>query len=235
MYGLPTNHPLARMESIYLTGGAGEAPGSGRATIRAQGNLKNTMTNRTAYVFLFDGFADWEPASALAELRRTFGFSVKSVGIRPEPIVSMGGLNVTPDLLLSEIQPGCVDILILPGGDAWMTGEIKEITPLVQAVCEAGHAVAGICAATLALAHAGLLNERLHTSNGEGFIQKHVQDYRGAPLYRKVRAVSDGGVITANGLAPFAFAAEIFRRVAPDCEKDIAAYETLYSRGLLDD
>ena len=25
--------------------------------------------NRTAYVFVFDGFADWEPASALAELR----------------------------------------------------------------------------------------------------------------------------------------------------------------------
>jgi hypothetical protein len=38
------------------------------------------MENRTAHVLVFDGFADWEPASAIAELRRTFGFSVQAVG-----------------------------------------------------------------------------------------------------------------------------------------------------------
>ena len=42
-------------------------------------------------------------------------------------------------------------------------------------------------------------------------------------------------MITANGLALFAFAAEIFRTVAPDRTDDIASYEGLYSRGLLDD
>ncbi len=59
--------------------------------------------------------------------------------------------------------------------------------------------------------------------------------YRGHQLYQKVRAVKDDNVITANGLAPFAFAAEIFRTVAPDRTADIATYEELYSRGLLDD
>jgi hypothetical protein len=34
-------------------------------------------------------------------------------------------------------------------------------------------------------------------------------------------------VITANGLAPFAFAAEIFRTVAPDRIDDIVTYEGL--------
>ena len=48
-------------------------------------------------------------------------------------------------------------------------------------------------------------------------------------------AVTDGNVITANGLAPFAFAAEIFRKVAPVRESDISMYEALYSRGLLDE
>jgi hypothetical protein len=41
-------------------------------------------------------------------------------------------------------------------------------------------------------------------------------------------------VITANGLAPFAFAAEIFRALAPERKSDIETYKKLYSRGLLD-
>jgi hypothetical protein len=41
-------------------------------------------------------------------------------------------------------------------------------------------------------------------------------------------------VITANGLSPVAFAAEIFRMLVPEREKDIEMYENLYARGLLD-
>ena len=33
------------------------------------GTSQHSMDNQTAYLFVFDGFADWEPASALAELR----------------------------------------------------------------------------------------------------------------------------------------------------------------------
>ncbi|MGD0649221.1 MAG: type 1 glutamine amidotransferase family protein [Acidobacteriaceae bacterium] len=193
------------------------------------------MTKRTAYLFVFDGLADWEPASALAELRRTFGFSVKTFAGATGPVVTMGGIAVTPDLHIDELRPELVDLLILPGGDAWMEGEIRGITDLVQTVHRMERPVAAICAATLSLAHAGLLNNHRHTSNGRGFIGKYVPAYGGQGLYEKVRAVRDGNVITANGLAPFAFAAEIFRAVAPDRAGDIATYEQLYLRGLLDD
>jgi putative intracellular protease/amidase len=193
------------------------------------------MANRTAYVFVFDGFADWEPASALAELRRTFGFSVKTFSLATNPIVSMGGLKVTSDLRLEEVRPELASILILPGGDMWMGGEIEGITALIETVHQAARPIAAICAATLSLAHAGLLNDHRHTSNGNGFIAKYVAAYSGHDLYAKVPAVKDRNVITANGLAPFAFAAEIFRAVASDRVVDIATYEALYSRGLLDD
>jgi len=193
------------------------------------------MENRTAYVFIFDGFADWEPASALAELRRTFGFSVRTVALSTNVVTSMGGMDVLPDLPIAEAQLGLTNILILPGGDAWMRGEIKEVTKFIRAFADAGNPVAAICAATLSLAHAGLLDHHRHTSNGEGFIAKYVPKYRGQELYRKARAVTDANVITANGLAPFSFAAEIFRNVAPDRENDIATYEALYARGLLDE
>jgi len=192
------------------------------------------MLQRTACVFVFDGFADWEPASALAELRRSFGFATRSFALSREPAVSMGGLRVVPDATIDEFEPASADILILPGGESWMAGERLEITAAVRAMAEASRPIAAICAATLALAHAGLLDDRLHTSNGAGFIQKYVPAYAGASFYRAAPAVSDRGIITASGVAPIAFAAEIFRLMAPEREQDIAMYESLYARGLIE-
>ena len=189
---------------------------------------------KTAYVLLRDGYADWEPAAALAELRRTFGFEVKAISPNSETVTSMAGLRVTPDLTLESFDPESAAILILPGGDAWTEGEVPEISRALQAMVEHQRPVAAICAATLALAHCGLLNDRLHTSNGREFIGKFVSQYRGAEFYRPSPAVRDRGVVTANGLAPFAFAAEIFRELAPGREQDIAMYEKLYARGVLD-
>jgi putative intracellular protease/amidase len=188
----------------------------------------------TAYVFLHDGYADWEPASALAELRRSFGFPVQSIGLTAQPVTSMGGLKVIPDISIADFAPESAAILILPGGDFWTTGEIPNISKAALAMCALGRRIAAICAATLALAHCGLLDDRLHTSNGKDFIAKYVSGYRGAEHYRAAHAVRDRSIITANGLAPFAFAAEIFRSLAPERETDIQTYETLYTRGLLD-
>lgn len=187
-----------------------------------------------AYLLIQNGYADWEPASAVAELRRTFGFAVKTIGLTGEAIVSMGGLRVTPDMALAKFDPASATLLILPGGDSWMKGEIPEVSHVVRAMIEQKRPVAAICAATLALAHCGLLDDRLHTSNGKSFIGQHVSQYRGAEFYRPVPAVSDRSVITANGLAPFAFAAEIFRALAPEREADIQMYEKLYAHGVLD-
>ena len=188
----------------------------------------------TAYALLRTGYADWEAASALAELRRTFGFSVKTIGLTSETVVSMGGLKVTPDLALSAFVPESADILILPGGESWTNGEVAEVSEVVRAMVNLSRPVAAICAATLALAHAGLLDDRLHTSNGKNFIGKYVSEYRGEEFYRASPAVCDRCVITANGLAPFAFAGQIFRALAPGRERDIETYEKLYSHGLLD-
>ena len=192
------------------------------------------MGRGTAYVLVFNGFADWEPASALAELRRTFGFSVRTIGLQSEAILSMGGLRVVPDLTLPQFVPESADILILPGGDSWMDHELPELSAVLDTMASLHRPIAAICAATLAVAHAGLLNDRAHTSNGRGFIDKHVPRYSGHNLYQVERAVRDRQGITANGLAPFAFAAEIFRAVVPERSEDISTYETLYSRGLLD-
>ena len=71
---------------------------------------------RAIYVVVFDGFADWEPAYALAELRRWGKRTVCTVGFTCAPVTSMGGLQITPDLELSAVRASGVELLILPGG-----------------------------------------------------------------------------------------------------------------------
>lgn len=52
------------------------------------------MQSGDIHVLVFDGFADWEPAYALAELRRTGERDVVVLGFDGSPVMSMGGLRI---------------------------------------------------------------------------------------------------------------------------------------------
>ena len=172
------------------------------------------MTPKAVHILVFDGFADWEPAHALAELRRSGNRSVVVVGFDLGSVTSMGGLRITPDRALADIRQSQMEILILPGGDFWEGSYPQsELNRVLNETSAAGVPIAGICAGTLALARARLLNDRRHTSNMPGYIAEHVPQYSGASLYETVPAVGDRGVITASGLAPVEFAREIFRQL----------------------
>ncbi|MBA2304736.1 MAG: DJ-1/PfpI family protein, partial [Acidobacteria bacterium] len=74
------------------------------------------MPEKAVYLLVVDGFADWEPAHAVAELRRQGGYRVESVGLTPGPVVSMGGIRVLPSGIVSDVDPADVAVFILPGG-----------------------------------------------------------------------------------------------------------------------
>ena len=75
------------------------------------------MPEKAVYLLVVDGFADWEPAHALAELRRNGDYRVESVSLTSAPVQSMGGLRVLPSTTVSEVDPADVAAFILPGGD----------------------------------------------------------------------------------------------------------------------
>lgn len=187
------------------------------------------MTNRSAAVLVFDGYADWEPAYALTGLRRWGGRTVTTYGYDLGPVVSMGGLRTLPDRALADLAPESTDLLILPGGDVWAEGyPADRLEPVLQRL-EAAHVpIAGICGATIALARAGLFRDRRHTSNGREFLATHAPGYESSQHYLDQRAVTDRGVISASGLAPAEFAAEIFTAVGAFSEAMIAQFRALY-------
>jgi putative intracellular protease/amidase len=193
------------------------------------------MSERAIYVVIFDGFADWEPAHALAELRRWGKRTVRTVGFTGAPVVSMGGLRVLPDTELASVRSEDVELLILPGGDLWQGGDYPRSTleSLITALISAETLVAAICAGTLALARAHALDDRQHTSNMRSYLSSYATEYSGAAHYVESAAVRDRHVITASGLASVDFAREIFAELGVLSAKNEALWYDMFKHGKL--
>ena len=62
------------------------------------------MPEKAVHLLVVDGFADWEPAHAVAELRRHGGYRVETVGLTSAPVESMGGVRVLPSTIVTEVD-----------------------------------------------------------------------------------------------------------------------------------
>ena len=192
------------------------------------------MPAKAVYFLAVPGFADWEPAHALAELRRHGGYRVEVVGLTGTAVESMGGLRIQPSHSLADVDPADVAVFILPGGDRWESAPLEPpLAALLGQLDGAGVPLAAICAATVAIARAGLLRGRRHTSNGRAYLEQHVPGYQGGPEYVEAPAVRDRGLITASGLADVEFAAELFNELGVLSESDREIWTGLFRSGRL--
>jgi putative intracellular protease/amidase len=164
---------------------------------------------KTLVFYVQDGFADWEAAFVLPLLREK-GVAVRVVSETGASVTSAGGLVVVAQTRLRNVFPSEIDGLILPGGDFWMDESANQaVLAFAREVHAQGKLVAAICAATVALARAGLLEQRRHTSNDLRGLKQEAPSYRGEELYTQSLAVTDGNLITASGIGPLEFAREI--------------------------
>ena len=192
------------------------------------------MSGNDVCMLVFDGFADWEPAYALAELRRWGKRHVITAGFTAAAVTTMGGVRVLPDATLDDIRPADLGLFLLPGGDAWESEYPRaRLESFLQETVAAGVPIAAICGATIALARAGLLNDRRHTSNLPSYLGEHAPEYDGAALYDSSLAVRDRGVITGSGLGPVDFAREVFAELGIFSEADAQLWYDMFKHGKL--
>jgi putative intracellular protease/amidase len=184
------------------------------------------------YLFLFDGFSDWEISYLTPDLFKNQQFELKTFSISGGAVISAGGLKISPDLSLSEVDIKRLALLILPGGEAWEKKELAEINNLLHKVKKAGLPVAGICGATVGLADAGFLNNIQHTSNDKIYLKAMSPEYKGEKNYLFRLAVTDGNVITASGIAPVEFAREVFRKLKIFDEVTLEKWFQLFKNGV---
>jgi putative intracellular protease/amidase len=156
-----------------------------------------------------------------------------TVGFADGAVRSMGGVRVLPDQVLASVETAGVRLLVLPGGDLWEGDYPRgELEALLGRLERAGVPIAAICGATLAVARAGLLDGRAHTSNEPGYLQR-VPTYAGAARYVDALAVRDRGLITASGLGPTEFAREIFEELGVFSPEDRRLWYQLFKHGRL--
>jgi putative intracellular protease/amidase len=189
---------------------------------------------KNAHLYVLDTLADWEPGYLIAELTSGRYFAepgtslpVRTVGATTEPIRTKGGLQLTPDHTVAELDPADSAVLILPGGDTWTGPEHAPILAKAREFLAAGVPVAAICGATIALAEAGLLDDRPHTSNDPGALAHFAPHYRGAAHYVAELAVVDGELITATGTAPVEFAHAVLGRLGVFTPSTLEAWHRL--------
>lgn len=190
-----------------------------------------TMTE-TVHMAVYDTLADWEVGYATAHINkpswqaRPGRYRVVTVGQGREPVTTMGGARIVPDVSLDELAPDDSAMLILPGADTWLGGDNQPFAMAARRFLEACTPVAAICGATAGLAMEGLLDDRRHTSNAAEFLQAF--GYGGAHHYVDEPAVTDGDLITASGTMPVAFAGEVLARLEAYEPSVLASWLKLY-------
>ena len=182
--------------------------------------------------FLQPGMADWEAGPVLAGLREHLDAEVRTASPDGAPVVTIGGLKVTPNLSYGDVGPDDADAFLVIGSDQWPVFRDEDFLTTLREAAAGGKIVAGICGGVVPLARAGVLEGRAHTSNGRDWLQSHAPGYGGSDRYQDTpAAVTDGCVVTASGLAPITFAAAVFRLAAP--EQPLAErYQAMFAREL---
>jgi putative intracellular protease/amidase len=190
------------------------------------------MSGRTAHLAIYDGLADPEVGHLLAELHtgRFTGvaFDVVTVAEEREPITTMGGLRLTPDILLADLDPADSDLLVLPGSEMWDAGSGEAFAATAKRFLDDGVPVAAICGATAGLARAGLLDDRKHTSAAPEYLA--ATGYAGSDRYVDARAVVDGDLITAGPQSPVQFARATLEHLGLASTATLEAYEGVFHR-----
>ncbi|MDJ1007499.1 MAG: DJ-1/PfpI family protein [Paracoccaceae bacterium] len=168
-------------------------------------------------VILPPGFADWEYAYIAGTGGPFYGIDVRFYTIWPGEVVSQGGLPAKVSRGTDEIADWHADVVTVVGSFCWEQEGAPDISDVLTMQRERGRAVAGICAGTLALARAGLLDKVRHTSNDPAFLTDNAPEYAGGPLYQaSPKAVTDDLVITAPGTAPTTFTAAVLEAAGLD-------------------
>lgn len=185
---------------------------------------------RIAFV-LVDPYADWELGHLAPGAKSDFGDEVRFLTPGGRPVTSMGGLRVAADGAVEDFDPAGADALVAIGSPVWDTPETPDIGDALRKAESAGCVVGGICGAVFALARAGLLDDRAHTGNSLSSLKQFGGAYRGEARYRdQARAVSDRRVVTASGLAPVSFAAEVLQLLHPERAGELVEFQGYFAR-----
>ena len=148
-----------------------------------------------------------------------------------DPVAAIGGFKVLPDYSF-ENMPEEYAALILIGGYGWIAPVAEAVTPIVRKALGSGKIVGAICNACSFMAKQGFLNEIRHTGNGLEQLKLWGGDsYANPDGYVHQQAVSDRGIVTANGSGALEFTKELLLLLENDTPERVEMYYQFNKQG----
>lgn len=197
------------------------------------------FNRKKVLLVLLDEYSDWEGAFLSTALHNgvvpggEVKYKVHVVAPTLNAVRSIGGIRTSPDYSF-ENMPKEYEALILIGGNRWDSPEAELVVPLVQKALDSGKLVGAICGGASFLCAHGFLNHVKHTGNGlEELQQWGGERYTNEAGYVNAQAVSDGNVVTANGLAYLEFTREVLLRLEAGTVESIEMWYDFYKNGFV--
>lgn len=195
------------------------------------------MNNEILYILLPD-FAAHEMvylmeavSSDERQLKQNPKYINKIVAPTAEPVAAIGGFRVMPDYSF-DTMPDDYAALVLIGGFGWLTPAAEAVAALAESAVRRGKIVGAICNGASFMAKCGLLNNVKHTGNGIDQLKLWGGDYYTNPEgYIHRQAVSDGGIVTANGSGALEFTRELLLLLENDTPERIEMYYQFNKQG----
>jgi putative intracellular protease/amidase len=162
------------------------------------------------YVLYSDGFAEFEIIIAVGNLAAKS--DIIPVALEMRPYISEEKQTFSPARPIEEIDPGEVDVFLIPGGtgiSALM--ENARLGTLLGDLDARGVLLGAICGGVQLLGRAGLLDGRRFTCNARGFEldEETREKYFRHAEYVEQDVVVDRNIVTAMAQAFVEFGTEI--------------------------
>lgn len=190
-------------------------------------------------LFLLNEYTDWEGAFLSTALHvgvipgGDVKYEVNTVAPTLNEVRSIGGFRTLPHYSF-ENMPQDYAAIVLIGGNQWRSPEAEQVAPLVQRALDNGKIVGAICNGASFLCSHGFLNNIKHTGNGlDQLKQWGGKNYTNETGYVNAQAVSDGNIVTANGVGHLEFTREMLSLLKANSEENINMWYDFYKNGFV--
>lgn len=145
---------------------------------------------------LAQGFEELE-AITITDLLVRAGVEVTTAGLDDQPVIASRGTRILPDTVIDDVMEQDFDMVVLPGGlpGADHLRDDPRVQHLLKKHASEGAYIGAICAASKALASAGLLDGKNATSYPGVLDALH----NTAISVRNEAVVIDGRIVTSRG------------------------------------
>ncbi|QED46612.1 DJ-1/PfpI family protein [Cytobacillus dafuensis] len=179
------------------------------------------MNRKKALLLLFEGYCEFEIATAISMLRDTH--DLYTMALEKSPCKSEAGLNTIPDLTIKEALHSEYDVLIIPGGDLRPIAYANELFEWVRSFADLGKVIGAICSGVYVLAKAGVLKDIPYTVTLSKEQRKFLscfdeEKYCYEPLVR------EKSILTAQGHAYVDFGIQLNKMIRDVSDESIDFY-----------